>query len=263
MSIYEERQKATEEHRKFLEANTKDEQARYNDAKDNADKMSKQLSEIIKETNEAKIELELIRKEKVNLSNELYLAKNDLAEIKAKSEILLKRMADKERDFERTVANFDNYKKQQRNEIEKERGGLIELQRGADLALSEVKSEKLSLINMRKISEDKETEISLKIAELKNLMYEHSKIMAKNDQDRAKLQEERSQVDEDKEINNKALKAIENKETALSMREKQAKDKEIEQKDRDIEQNHREAILNKKMRQIDCLIDTNHLKDKI
>lgn len=263
MSARQEREKAVAEHKKFLADNTKDEQKRYGEAKEETDRASKDLTDILIKINEAKSVLEPIRKERVDLSNELYQAKNNLREIQEKTAILLKRLADKESDFERTRESFATSKKHEEVELEIKRNRLVELQHDLDKTSADVSSKELSAINERVAAETKTADSYLKIAELKVLSLKHDANMANLAQKQAEIERKAQEASNTLKEAKSLETSLNSKEITLVKREENCDLKEHTQKDKDLEQNLKEVRLIKRERDLESIIETHNLRGKV
>ena len=257
-----EKQMAIEEAKKVIDNATKDEANRLKRAKEESEKQEKILAESIIKTNSARAELEVLKKEKVGLSNELTQSRNDLAEIREKSSNLLRRLEDKEKDFEIRQVNFATYKRTEEAGIEKNRGKALEIQQATEKKISEAKSKELTAMNTQQESDRKITELNAKITELKVLASQQAQNKAEIEQKQAEIEGKIQKAQDTLNEANKREISLNSRENALSTREKNCDEKEKAQKDKDMEQDLKDARLSKRERDIEYLIETNKLKVK-
>jgi chromosome segregation ATPase len=260
MSARQEREKAVVEHQKFLSDNTKDEQKRYNEAKAQAAALDEQNKALITQINDKVRQVSALNDKSSKLSNEILNAEADLNTIKAKIDLATIQLAKMNDDLVEKIADFDKSCADKKSDIMIKENSLKDLKDECEEA---GRSAELKEANARKEQNEANGIIEAstkKLAELKEVTYDHAKTMAKYDQDRAKLSEEHESVDKDREALKKAYSALKARELAVSQREDELKKKDDVQNDKDRQLILKEGTLNKREQKVNELIQIHDLK---
>jgi len=260
MSIRTERQKAIEDHRKFLADSTQAEQKRYEEARAQADASSGELAGIIVRIGEAKAELSRLNKQKIEANTDILNALSEITALQDKQLLAEESLAETNQKIQDKIDDFNVMVAQKDTDFAVREAGLKELSDDLD-----DKARQISLDHDRAKKEQVEAgkikaETEVKIAELRELASSHALNVSKYDQDRAKLNDEAEQVDRDREDIKSTKLGLLTKENNLLNMEAELNQREEALRDRAVSLEVREATLIKREKRLQDQIELHQLK---